>query len=39
VSLPTLAGEPTLILPVVSGEIQDAEPLNRPARAQLTTGR
>lgn len=34
-----LAGEPTLILPVVSGEIQDAEPLNRPARAQLTTGR
>jgi hypothetical protein len=34
-----LAGEPTLILPVVSGDIQDADQLVRPARAQLTTGR
>jgi hypothetical protein len=34
----TLAGEPTLILPVVSGEIQELDPPEQPARIQLTTG-
>jgi hypothetical protein len=34
----TLTGEPTLILPVIPDEIQDADPSEQPARIQLTTG-
>jgi hypothetical protein len=34
----TLAGEPTLILPAVSDEVQDVDSPQRSSRAQLTTG-